>query len=580
MPIKNIGNQKRFWLAAGLGLAVSLTVFGNGLNGQFVYDDNLVLSHPQFTHPGGFLAFLGEPYFEDVPQAGLYRPLTQISLAFNFLFSGRPFGFHLTNIFLHLINTLLAVWLVRKLIGSEWVSWLAGLIFLVIPVHVEAVTSIVGRAELLAFGLGVGTVWLWLNKRYWLAGMGLMLALLSKETAVSIPIILALLAYIQRRGWGWLWPQLAAIGTYLVLRLAVLGGHAFGVKAEFIFNPLAVIPVWQRILTAAKVLLLYLQKIFVPYNLSADYSYNQIPVVTSLANPAAWLGIGVLTGMGWLAYRSVKSRQLNIPALTVMFFLPPYLVISNLIVPIGTIMGDRLMYFPSLGAAILLGGGLLWLVKRQRIVGGLALIAVLMVFSYLTVRQNRVWANEETLMRAAYEKSPRSVVAKANLGVIILNSDTALARQLAQEVYQQYPDHVKNLNLLAALAVKDRDFPAAQQWLERALALRPYHQGALENLSRVYFTQNKLNEAETALHTLATRYGGTGNVIFYAVVKVQNGKYQEATAILDSYFGATSDETGQTLKHYAEAKLGRQPLTKELDNRYKQLAASFRYGQK
>src|SRR3990167_11556474 len=104
---------------------------------------------------------------------------------------------------------------------------------------------------------------------------------------------------------------------------------------------------------------MYLEKLLWPINLSADYSYNTIKVVTNLFN--SWQSITGLMVLFILIMALVLPRtRKSILALGVVIFLFPYLIISNLIFPIGTIMGERLMYFPSLGFVVLLA----WLLER------------------------------------------------------------------------------------------------------------------------------------------------------------------------------------------------------------------------
>lgn len=574
-----LAQKKNLWLTFLVIVVFGLLIFGNGLNGGFVYDDNLVLSHSLFNNPAIFLSFFSESYFEDVPQAGLYRPLTQISFAINFLFSHKPFGFHLVNVFLHSLNSFLVFLLAIKLFNDKKLGWLVAGLFLVLPIHVEAVTSIVGRAELLSFFFGLGAIYLWIDKRYLLTAGALLLALLSKETAVVIPVLLILFSIHFGRKFSWLWYQVISFAIYLVFRLSALGSNSFGVKAEFLYNPLAHVAFFSRIFTAAKVFLLYLQKIFVPYNLSADYSYNQIPVIKSFNNFSGWVGILLLAVLIFIIFKFIRHKEKHFWAIAIAFFLLPYLVISNLIIPVGTIMGERLMYFSSFGAVLVLGWIFNKIIGLRKYIGMAVFVILIVGFGLVTIKQNAVWATEETLMLDSYNKSPNSIITQTNLGVLMLNKDVNFTRRLSLKAYSQYPNHVKNLNLQSALAVIDKDLPKAEIFLERALVLRPYHQGTLENISRVYFTQNKLAEAVKTLETLATRYGGVGNVIFYSVAKIQIGKYQEAIEILDNYFGETANETVQTVKDFAKMKLNLIASNRELEKNYTSVMGSFRYNQ-
>lgn len=516
-----------------------LLVFGNGLGGDFVHDDILVLSHGLFAQPDKFFGFFSQPYFDGFHQAGLYRPLTQTSFAFNFLFGSAPFGFHLSNVLLHIVNSFLVFLLLKKLFSDVRLGFAAALLFLVLPIHVEAVTSIVGRAELLSFLFGTLALLLWLDRKYILSAVLLLSALLSKETAVAVPAVAFLLSRRLSRPWKWLLHYSAAVAIYFFLRVAVLGGYAFGTKVEFVFNPLAHVPFFERFFTALKVLTLYVLKVFAPYRLSADYSYDQIPVVNNLfLSPSALVGLGILALMVFAVYRVLQRKDGSVFVWGLVFFFLPYLVVSNLILPIGTIMAERLVYSSSLGAAMLLGlaAGRLSAKFSKRL--GIAFLAALTaVYGFLTVRQNPVWASRESLLTDSFEKSPQSVTAKTEFGILMLDRDKELAKRLALEVYEKHPDYIQNLNLLAAVAVRERRFSEAEDFLERALELRPRHQNTLQNLSRVYFTLGKYQEAEKTLKVLVFEHGGQGNVIFYALVQARNGRFQESRKTIESFFG-------------------------------------------
>ncbi len=561
-------------------LLVGFTVFLNGLKGDFIHDDLIVLSHSFYNQPGKIFNFFSQPYFENFYQAGLYRPLTQISFGLNFLFGSSPFGFHLVNVFLHIFNSFLVFLFLKKFTKGLRLSLIAALLFLVLPIHVEAVTSIVGRAELLSFFFGVSTLLLWLNSKYFFSAITLFLAFLSKETAIAVPAIVLLFNLSYRKSWKWTYYYIGFITFYFILRIVVLGRYAFQDKNEFIFNPLTYVSFYERFSTALKILVIYIQKIFVPLGLSADYSYNQIPVVGNLLFSLLSLtGLAILGLMLWAVYpHTITNKNLKIKEpqsgnysfgvgvyhilrwASVLFFLP-YLVISNLIFTIGTIMADRLMYFPSFGAAMILGLTIDHLFKHSRQFGLVVLLALMFIYGLLTVNQNKIWSSREALLTSMFERSPDSVVAKANYGILMLDRDKELAKRLSLEVYDKYPDYIQNLNLRAAVEVQEGNFTEAEKFLERALELRPKHQNTLHNLSRVYFTLGKYEEAEETLRVLVSEYGGQGNVIFYALVLAKAGYFDQSHQVIYSFFGPEVEDE-------SALKILRGEL-KELENFYR-----------
>ena len=508
-------------------LLLGFLIFFNALNGDFIHDDLLVLSH----------SFFGQPYFEGFYQAGLYRPLTQFSFGLNFLISSSPFGFHFVNVLLHILNSFLVFLFLKRFSSNNHFSFIAALLFLVLPIHVEAVTSIVGRAELLSFFFGILTLLLWSNSKYLLSAVTLFLAILSKETAIAIMPIVFLLNWHYRKNWRWLIYYSGSVGLYFILRVVVLGQYAFQTKVEFVFNPLAYSSFYERIFTVLKVLALYLQKIFVPFRLSADYSYDQIPIVVNLlSSPLSLTGLVILGLMLWAIYLVLWRKRDSIWIWGLIFFFLPFLIISNLIFPTGTIMAERLMYFPSLGALMILVVFIEQLFKLSRRLGLAILLILLVVYGFITVSQNRVWTSREALLADSFKKSPNSLAAKTNFGILMLEQDKELAKQLSLEVYEKYPDYIQNLNLRAAVEIQEWNLTEAEKFLERALELRPKHQNTLQNLSRVYFTLGKYPEAEETLKILVSEYGGKGNVIFYALIQAKNKKYQESSQTIYNFF--------------------------------------------
>lgn len=561
---------------------VGFLIFGNGLNGRFVRDDNIVLSHSLFNTQWSFLKFFDQPYFEDMPGAGLYRPLTQISFAFNFLFSVKPLGFHLVNILLHIVNSYLVYCILRRWSSGGRLAILASLLFLIVPIHVEVVTSIVGRAELLSFFFSLLAFLKWHDFKYLTSTILLLLALLSKEGAIALPAVVFVLSLFYKRDLKWLYYHLAGVIVFFILRVVVLGKYAIAAHIEYIFNPLAYSSFTERVFTSFKTLTLYLQKIFIPYNLTADYSYNQIAVVKNLlTSPVAIVGLVIFLGAIYFSFRFLKTKQHRAVFVAIVIFVLFYLPVSNLILPIGTIMGDRLMYFPSLGVMMLIAIIMERLSSKKTVIY-LVTAPVVLYWGAMTVRQNAVWKNEHVLHEDMYRKSPDSVVAKTQWGIEMLNHDKELAKKLGREAYGAYPDNVQNLNFLGTVSVLEKDLSGAEKFLVRALELHPHHVNTMLNLSRVYFSQNKYSEAEVLLAEINSRTSGEGNIIFYAVVKIKIRKYQEAIVIVNQYFGDdTTDGSALTVTNYAKWGLGL-PINQEaamLEQEFKELANSFTYPQ-
>src|SRR3989344_5893160 len=144
-------NRHLVFVVIALSVVGSFVVYGNSIKGDFVFDDVVVVQKrsdlKNFAHlPKLFI----EPYHLHRPQSGLFRPITAASFAFNYAFLGKsPAGFHVINIILHALASALVFWLVWHLFSRRDLAWVTWLLFLVLPIHTEAVANIVGRAEIL-----------------------------------------------------------------------------------------------------------------------------------------------------------------------------------------------------------------------------------------------------------------------------------------------------------------------------------------------------------------------------------------------------------------------------------------------
>src|SRR5882672_10708702 len=134
-------------LAAVVALALISSL--SGLRNGFAYDDQaIIVGNPQVHSLAGLLHRFAEPYWPADRGSGLYRPLTIILFSLQWVMSGgAPLIFHLTNILLYVALAVAVLSLARQLL-PEPAAWLAGALFAVHPVHVEAVANGVGQAEL------------------------------------------------------------------------------------------------------------------------------------------------------------------------------------------------------------------------------------------------------------------------------------------------------------------------------------------------------------------------------------------------------------------------------------------------
>ena len=209
-----------FMPVAMLFLALlALLAYANSFQAEFTLDNALVIGRDirlrEWTAQNLHLIFTENYWYPSFPSR-LCRPLTTLTYALNWSVIGGgsdPFGYHVFNLVLHVLNAALVLLVVRRLTGRPWVAMLAAAIFTVHPVATESVTNIVGRAdELVTLWMLLG-FWCYLRatattraaRAAWLVGLGLTAfpAMFSKESGIMLVALLPLYDFIFR------WPGLA-----------------------------------------------------------------------------------------------------------------------------------------------------------------------------------------------------------------------------------------------------------------------------------------------------------------------------------------------------------------------------------
>jgi hypothetical protein len=424
VPVRVAGLGEAGWAAVVVGVAV--LAHAGGLGNGFTWDDHTyVVANPLVTgEQPGWGAFL-RPYQPGESPDLLYRPVTTLSFAVQWALLGPgPGSFHAVNVLLHaLVALLLGAWARRLVPGRPRVAVLAALVFAVHAVHTDAVSSVVGRADVLA-ALFTLAAWLaWLRFRdgdglVWGVGaaMALGLGALSKETALVLPLVAVAWAWADGRTWRSVaWLGLPAVGC-LVVRGEVLGGF-WSSSARYFSDATPWTAAWTMVGVAGR----YAALLVVPHPLSPDYSYDSVPL--SQTPFEAWPLVGLL-GLGGAAWVVARAGRGGDPAVgwgvawLLIFLLPA----SNL-VPLMVPMAERFLYLPSAGfcvvVAALLDRG--W-VRAPRLAGALAVVWLLGLL-VLTVERERAWRDDESLWTATLRVFPRNALALANLAAVRYGQD-------------------------------------------------------------------------------------------------------------------------------------------------------------
>jgi hypothetical protein len=378
-----------------LGVAVlALVTFAPSIGNGFVYDDvKIVVEQTQLHSLANFVDIITSPWWLEA----LYRPLTKLSFAVDWAISGgRPWYFHLVNVLLHGITAVLVFFLARRWIGVFGAT-VAAAVFAVHPVNVEAVASVVGRADVLATLFSVTAVlcYRWdgvlaeYDDRTWrryASAFGtiaaLVLGLASKESAFVVPGLLLLVDWLESRKPGWsfdvrfrahavLWVASVAMSLeWLWIRADIVGELAGDIPAPGLEGA----GILGRVLAMSPVVLQYVRLFFMPIHLSADYSPNFLEVETALSPPA--IAGFVVAAIGIVLAVGMKTRA-PVVTLSLLWVAGALLIVSNVLVPTGVLLAERTLYLPAVGFA--LGAGCVAVAvgqARPNLIGGLVAVAV------------------------------------------------------------------------------------------------------------------------------------------------------------------------------------------------------------
>jgi hypothetical protein len=424
--------------------AVAIAAYANSFHAGFAFDSRQLILQDTRVHAStaeNVDLILHHTYWWPYGESGLYRPATTLSYLLNYAIVGsadRPPSYHAFNLLVHIANVLLLWALVRRVTRREDAALAAAAVWAVLPVSVEAVTNIVGRADLLA-ALGVlGAVLLYAQARdargwrrtvYLIAvGACTLVAVFSKESGIvvaPIVVLFELADWRPRSSVRMLAFAAVAVAPPLALmwaqRSAVLAG-SLGAEFPFTDNPIVGASFLVGRLTALAVMGRYVWLVVWPAKLSSDYSFAQLSLASGSA--ADWAAWATVAGLGLALV--VLARRDRAALLFGGFALLAYLPASNLLFASGTIMAERLVYLPSAGLAALAMLALFGAAAvRPRAVAFAIAGAIVVAFSVRTARRNRDWHDDVTLWRAAAADTPMSAKAHSALAEALYDSDPA-----------------------------------------------------------------------------------------------------------------------------------------------------------
>lgn len=454
--------------------------------------------------------------------ASLYQPLVWISYMieidvgkFISLIVGDEIGkenagiFHLTNVILHLANTLLLFVVLSRMTGYRWRSAFVAALFAVHPLHVESVAWVAERKDVLStlFWMLAAIAYISFaqhnDKRsyVWLI-VFFALGLLSKPMLVTLPVTLLLLDY---------WPlmrvsKLSARKLVLekipsfALALAIAGATVFAMKSRGSMGSFEAYPIGVRIANSVVAHAFYIANTFWPFDLAVVYPYpgNTLP---------AWQVIGsavLLLGVSAAAVLLVKrSPYIIVGWLWYLITLAP---VNGLIQQGKNAVTDHFSYIPLIGIFIIIAWGVPDVLRRmfrtseddRRLnivlsVIGVLTVTALMVPAYIQVGY---WRNSITLFSHAIKVTKGNSLAHNNLGnALLARGDAELAVNHFREALKYHPEYTDADYNLGNALYEIGDVEGAIRQYRKVIKAAPQHTRARNNLGSILAQQGKLDEA-------------------------------------------------------------------------------------
>ena len=542
--------------------AATLLVYAQVRRFDYVqFDDHEFVQKNSYVTAG--LTFAGVRWAWSSPLVGNWHPVTNLShMVDGQLFALHAGGHHVTNVLLHVVNTLLLFAVLYLMTLSRWPSALVAALFALHPLHVESVAWISERKDVLSTFFGLLILWTYVvyarrgNVAWlWLTTLLLAIGLMAKPMLVTLPCLLLLLDYwplerlgLQRRTGTQanIRPKRQTSPVDLLIEkiplLCIVVASCFLTiimqKSSGTTMAIAQVTMPQRIVNAVVAYAAYLWKFVWPVDLAMLYVHPQARGASPWQPWQIVAAIAVLAAITVLAACARQRRYLTVGWLWYLGVLVPVIGI----VQVGyQSMADRYTYLPLVGVFIMIAWGgteaVGALKRRFAAAGPVATVLALAVLAALGLRcyvQVGYWKNSFTLFNRTLQLEPNAYVIRTSLG---------WAHQLRNE---------------------PGDMNRAVKLYKQARAINPDFHQAHYSLAAAYYQQKRPQDAIPSARRAAELTHHQDPIILdtLAAVYASAGRFEDAVATANEALNlATSqnahdlaEEIRQHLKHYQQNK--------------------------
>jgi Flp pilus assembly protein TadD len=532
-------------------------LYFNSLENQFTnWDDGMIYQNPDIQN----LSWVGIKKIFTFEKGQTYQPIRMLSYAMDYKYwKLNPMGYRITNILFYTLTCIMVFFTLRQIStylreakqpDSHFrVGLFGGLLFAAHPVHVEAVTWLAARKEVLQGFFFFLAFYLYLKgkegegrKKIIFLGMVLLcviLATLSKPSAVVFPAVLLVYEIALRQNrWidfvkrHWLFFALSLIlsliFTLISMRVMLNAGGIKAYHGGTFFN---------NLLVSFYVLLYNIKLLVFTINYSAAYAI-------SIPYPVLGLQTLLVTGIFFLLFGlSLWSlKKTKVIFFSFLFFFITLLPYLN-IIPISTLLADRYVFIASFSYFFLLGIGFdkLYTHTGKRFSEGFYKLLSVTIFlfllggySFMTIQQNKIWENSYTLWSDAVEKYPESNTSNALMGVVFMELGmNEKAVEYLEKAVQILPYDYESRNNLGIVYGRLEEPEKAFKELMTAMSLKPDSDIIKINLAIFYQRQKEYKKSEEILKYLISKTPEDGSLYYrLGLLYKEMGHYKAAISEL------------------------------------------------
>lgn len=508
-------------LAAIFLFLFSFGVFAPSLRNDFVWDDIKVIQNSSHSLKASRVSSMLIPRVEKSKKQRYYRPVVFASMVLDRAVWGiSPFGFHLSNTLFHSVSTVLFYLMALLVLGEfrvgrrEEMALLSSLLFALHPMHVESVSWVSGRTDVLCglFFFPAFIFYVLSYRKPWfllLSAVFFFFSLLSKEVAIAFPA--AVLGFdiasgrVRSRG-NVLKYTICGI---LVLVYLYLRGRAFVIIPEVSYVRVGQsigegYQIWGVLKVLLNSYIFYIKELVFPFNFNAFISTVPEGFYHLFSSILVMLLLSIL---GLLSLRN-REGVIAFGVSWVFATLAPSSIIAISWIA-TTPLAERYLYVPSAGYCVLIGYLIVRAgetVKPQKAVW---IAASILCLSYLffTIDRQSVWRNNVTLWEDTSKRSPNAFITHINYGEALKEAgrrDEAIREFLT--VFENpkilTSDRMKALaaNSIGIVYLDKGDRDRAEEWFHRALSYYPEYGDACYQIGFIHFIKGDPKNAEEWFH--------------------------------------------------------------------------------